>query len=228
MQTDVAAPAPPSSPRPTSLLSLFSMAKPDPMATAKLVGDAFLRQSAPPVPTAQGGYRCPLVNGRRCGMMGWGYGAALIFDSMCMCVAEFGFVDWPAQHDTYLDAYLQMKDVCLGTTTLTTSRAPLTERWATTWACFPSPARCARYHTTVQATGLTSTWPRSRHATTFSAGRTAQQLKAAPRNSRFGTVRLCFVSRPRAHVSAQWHDKSVNCTNTLLFALLDAHTHAGD
>ena len=42
---------------------------------AKLVGDAFLKQSAPPVKNGTR-YVCPVVNGRTCGMMQWGYDAA--------------------------------------------------------------------------------------------------------------------------------------------------------
>jgi hypothetical protein len=49
-----------------------SAISPDPSSVAKLVGDAFFEQSAPP--TKHGAhYICPVVNGRFCGMMQWGY-----------------------------------------------------------------------------------------------------------------------------------------------------------
>ena len=73
---------------------------------AKLVGDAFLKQSAPPVKNGTR-YVCPVVNGRTCGMMQWGYGGALIFDGMYESIKQFGFADWSPQMDVYLDAYVQ-------------------------------------------------------------------------------------------------------------------------
>ena len=70
------------------------------------MGDAFLKQSAPPVKNGTR-YVCPVVNGRTCGMMQWGYGGALIFDGMYESIKQFGFADWSPQMDVYLDAYVQ-------------------------------------------------------------------------------------------------------------------------
>ena len=83
---------------------------PDPKAVAKSVGEAFFEQSAPPKKHGKD-WLCPVVNGRGCGMLQWGYGGALIFDGMYESVKQFGFSGWTSQMDAYLDAYAEQKDV---------------------------------------------------------------------------------------------------------------------
>jgi len=102
-------PGPKAAPRTTPDPKHGSRIAPDPKTVAKLVGDAFLLQSAPPVRT-RSGLHCPDVNGHPCGMMRWGYGGALIFDGMYQSIAQFGFSEWAAPLDVFLDAYTQMKD----------------------------------------------------------------------------------------------------------------------
>eukprot|EP00912_Choanoflagellata_sp_UC4_P000784 UC4_evm1s493 len=98
-------PPPPSPPSPIPQIS------PDPKKIAKLVGDAFFAQSSPPKRTASGDVECPVVNGRACGMMKWGYGGALIFDGMFEAMTQFGVSEWEDEINKYLDLYLDLKSV---------------------------------------------------------------------------------------------------------------------
>jgi hypothetical protein len=83
---------------------------PEPKAIAQLVGDAFLAEAKPPVQNASSGrWECPMVNGRGCGVLQWGYGGALLFDGFYESIKQFGISGWTTQMDSYLDAYAHEK-----------------------------------------------------------------------------------------------------------------------